>query len=76
MTKKEFNIRRLIKTVLSVFGILILLVLVTGWYLNQRWNKLLKRELQGYVTELSDSLYTVKFKDMHLDVLSGSVTVE
>jgi hypothetical protein len=76
MTKKEFNIRRLIKTVLSVFGILILLVLGTGWYLNQRWNKLLKRELQGYVTELSDSLYTVKFKDMHLDVLSGSVTVE
>ena len=76
MIKKEFNIRRLIKIVLSVFGILVILVLGTGWYLNQRWNKLLKRELQGYVTDLSDSLYTVKFKDMRLDVLSGSVTVE
>lgn len=76
MAKNGFNIRRLVKIVLITFGILILVVLCTGWYLNRHWNKLLKTELQGYVTDLSDSLYTVKFKDLHLDVLSGSVTVE
>lgn len=57
-------------------GVFTLLVLGTGWYLNQHWNKLLKQELPGYVTDLSDSLYSVKFKDLHLDVLSGSVTIE
>ncbi|MBS0026236.1 hypothetical protein ACTJJ0_07675 [Chitinophaga sp. 22321] len=76
MAKNGFNIRRLVKIVLIVFGILVLVVLCTGWYLNRHWNKLLKTELQGYVTEISDSLYTVKFKTLHLDVLSGSVTLE
>lgn len=76
MAKNGFKLRRLIKIILTVAGILTLLVLGTGWYLNQHWNKLLKQELQGYVTDLSDSLYSVKFKDLHLDVLSGSVTIE
>ena len=76
MAKNGFNIGRLVKIVLATFGVLILLVLCTGWYLNRHWNKLLKAELQGYVTEISDSLYTVKFKDLHLDVLSGSITLE
>lgn len=76
MAKNGFNLRGLIKIVLTVAGILTLLVLGTGWYLNQHWNKLLKQELQGYVTDLSDSLYSVKFKDLRLDVLSGSVTIE
>lgn len=76
MAKNGFNLRRLIKIVLTVAGILTLLVLGTGWYLNQHWNKLLKQELQGYVTDLSDSLYSIKFKDLRLDVLSGSVTIE
>ncbi|WP_291920139.1 hypothetical protein [Chitinophaga sp.] len=61
---------------LITFGILTLLVMATGWYLNQHWNKLLKQELQGYVTDLSDSLYTIKFQDLHLDVLSGSLVLE
>jgi len=76
MATNGFNIRRLVKIVLITFSILILAVFCTGWYLNRHWNKLLKSELQGYVTEISDSLYTVKFKDLYLDVLSGSVTVE
>ncbi|HEY9260429.1 hypothetical protein [Chitinophaga sp.] len=76
MAKNGFNIGKLLKIVFITFGSLMLLVLVTGWYLNRHWNKLLKRELPGYVTDLSDSLYTVKFKGLRLDVLSGSVTVE
>ena len=76
MAKKGFNIRKLLKIVFITFVSLILLVILTGWYLNRHWNKLLQRELPGYVAELSDSLYTVKFNNLHLDVLSGSLTVE
>lgn len=76
MALKGFNIRRLLKIVLITFGILTLLVMATGWYLNRYWNKLLKQELQGYVTDLSDSLYTIKFQDLRLDVLSGSLVLE
>lgn len=75
MEKRKFAIPRLLKIVLSLFAILVVLVLGTGWYLNQHWNKLLRKELPGYVTDLSDSLYKVQFKDLRLDVLSGSVTV-
>ncbi|CAL1521449.1 hypothetical protein [Chitinophaga sp. MM2321] len=75
MEKRKFSFWRLVKIISVVFGILVILVLCTGWYLNQHWNKLLRKELSGYVTDLSDSLYTVRFSDLKLDVLSGSVTV-
>ncbi|MEC5148165.1 hypothetical protein [Chitinophaga sp. 212800010-3] len=76
MAKSGFNKGSLVKRLLITSGILLLLVLCTGWYLNVHWNKLLKRELQAYVLEMSDSLYSVKFKDLRLNVLSGSVTLE
>lgn len=61
---------------MTVLSILLVLVLGTAWYINQHWTKLLRKELSGYVTDLSDSLYVVQFKDLHLNVLSGSLTVE
>ncbi|NSL89052.1 hypothetical protein ECE50_019575 [Chitinophaga sp. Mgbs1] len=75
MEKRTFNFRRLARIVLSVIAVLIMAVLCTGWYLNRHWNKMLRQELQGYVADLSDSLYTVQFSDLQLNVLSGSVTL-
>ncbi|HVI47280.1 MAG TPA: hypothetical protein VM802_20550 [Chitinophaga sp.] len=57
------------------FIIILVLILGAGWYLNQHWTRLLRREIPGYVSELSDSLYVVKFRDLKLNVLTGSVTL-
>lgn len=76
MANKQFNTAKFIKTFLVVFSILVAGVLLLGWFLNRHWNALLKKELPGYVAKISDSLYIVQFRDLRLDVLSGSVTVE
>ncbi|WP_343744468.1 hypothetical protein [Chitinophaga sp.] len=76
MEHRKRKLPRIIRIILTVLSILLVLVLCTGWYLNQHWTKLLRKELSGYVTDLSDSLYTVQFKELHLNVFSGSLTVD
>ncbi|MBC9931298.1 hypothetical protein [Chitinophaga qingshengii] len=76
MEQRKRKLPRIIRIILTALAILLVLVLCTGWYLNQHWTKLLRKELSGYVTDLSDSLYIVQYKDLHLNVLSGSLTVE
>ncbi|SKA10562.1 hypothetical protein SAMN04488128_102813 [Chitinophaga eiseniae] len=76
MEHRKRKLPRIIRIILTVLCILLVLVLGTAWYINQHWTNLLRKELSGYVMDLSDSLYVVQFKDLHLNVLSGSLTVE
>nr|WP_295868890.1 hypothetical protein [uncultured Chitinophaga sp.] len=76
MEHRKRKLPRIIRIILTVLGILLVLVLGTAWYINQHWTKLLRKELSGYVSDLSDSLYVVQFKELHLNVLSGSLTVD
>ncbi|WP_143304452.1 hypothetical protein [Chitinophaga vietnamensis] len=67
---------KVVRICLWVLGGFTVLVLCTAWYLNVHWGRMLRNELQGYVTDLSDSLYVLHFKDVRLNVLTGSVIVE
>ncbi|WP_291911633.1 hypothetical protein [Chitinophaga sp. CB10] len=74
--ERKFHIIKALKVTGIILGVLIILILGTAWYLNQHWNKLIRTELKSYVQDLSDSLYRIEYKDVRLNVLSGSVTVE
>ncbi|SHL82881.1 hypothetical protein SAMN05444266_105135 [Chitinophaga jiangningensis] len=74
--ERKFHIIKALKVIGIVLGGLVILVLGTAWYLNHHWNKLIRAELKSYVQDLSDSLYRIEYKDVKLDVLSGSVTVD
>ncbi|RAJ03980.1 hypothetical protein LX64_02857 [Chitinophaga skermanii] len=63
------------KILLISLGVLVLIVLCTGWYLNTHWKKLLTKELKHYVLEGTDSLYTLQYSDINLNVLTGNVAI-
>ncbi|UCJ07043.1 hypothetical protein KTO58_25810 [Chitinophaga pendula] len=69
-------IRKHWKKLLSIIGILIFLLIGTNWYLNQRWNRTLRIQLREYVTAMSDSLYTLKYANLQLNILTGSLTLD
>jgi hypothetical protein len=64
-----------LKIGLATVAVLTIIVLSTGWYLSHHWKKLLNTQLKQYVKEMSDSLYTLQYADLHLNVLTGSLTL-
>ena len=75
MQKRPFILRIWKKVVLSI-AILILLVLGTAWYIGQRWNKEIQWQLRAYIRDMSDSLYTLRYSDLRLNPITGSLSLE
>lgn len=63
------------KIILTVAAILAVLVLGTAWYLNNHWKGIMDKQLRRYVSEGSDSLYTLAYGDISLNLLTGSVGI-
>lgn len=68
--------KRTWKIILTAGAILILVVLGVGWYLNVHWKSLLDKELRRYVAESSDSLYTLAYGKIDLNLLTGSLAIQ
>lgn len=64
------------KIILIAAGALIGLLAIGGWYLSVHWKKLLDAELRKYVAEGSDSLYTLAYGKINLNLLTGSVAID
>jgi hypothetical protein len=67
--------KRTWKIVLTAGAILVLVVLGVAWYLNAHWKSLLDKELRRYVAESSDSLYTLAYGKINLNLLTGSLAI-
>lgn len=52
------------------------MVLGAAWYIGQRWNKQIQWQLKAYIQEMSDSLYTLRYSDLNLNPVTGSLTLE
>lgn len=65
-----------LKWVISVIGVIILLVGGAAWYVSLKWKPLLTTAIQDALIDASDSLYTVKFSDIEVNILLGSATVD
>ncbi len=57
-------------------AILAAVVLGTGWYLSVHWKNILDKELRRYVSQGSDSLYTLAYGKINLNLLTGSVSIQ
>lgn len=68
--------KRTWKIVLTAGAILAVVLLGVGWYLNVHWKSLLDKELRRYVAESSDSLYTLAYGKIHLNLLTGNLAIE
>lgn len=75
MERKSF-IRRLLKRALIILASFILLVMATAWYLAHRWDKQIRIQLKSYVLDMSDSLYHLQYDKLHLNLITGSLSLE
>jgi hypothetical protein len=76
MINKRSGIRKIWKWVAAIS---IILVLITGGisiYFSIRWKPVLTAKIKDVVYQGSKHLYTINFRDIHLNILTGSVTVD
>lgn len=66
----------ILKWLLGIFLGVIFLLGIGAYYLNKQWKPLLTNILQKTVTDVSDSLYKVKFSDIRINVLTGSAYLD
>lgn len=60
-----------------MFGVLGLLLLVIGlaYYTGYHWRRKLQHQLHSYVLQMTDSLYSLQYASMDLDILGGDLTL-
>lgn len=67
---------RFLKWLIAIFSLFLFFVLGTAWYISKKWKPLLSTAIQNTLIDASDSLYTVKFSDINLNLLLGNATVD
>jgi hypothetical protein len=62
-----------------VAGIFLVIVTISGsaaLYFNAKWKPLLTKEIKKGILDASHQLYKIDFKDIHLNLLTGSATLD
>ena len=72
-TKKKFKV---LKWVASIFLVFLLLLVGAAWYINNQWKPLLSTSLKNTVIDATDSLYTVDFSDIRVNIITGGVAID
>lgn len=67
--------KKIWKILLVAAAIITVLIISVAWYLSIHWKSVLDRELRQYVQEGSDSLYTLSYGQIDLNLLSGSMAI-
>jgi hypothetical protein len=68
--------RKILKWIGIVAAILVILIGSISIYFSVRWKPVLTEKIKEVVYEGSKHLYRLDFKDIHLNVLTGSVSVD
>ncbi|MXV17545.1 DUF748 domain-containing protein [Hufsiella ginkgonis] len=74
--ERKFSVRRIpkaLKWVMGIFGGIALLVLAAALYLAAAWKPMISSRLREAVTKGTDSLYSISFDDMRLNLFTGNV---
>ena len=72
-TKKKHKV---LKWAASIFLVFLLLLVGAAWYINKQWKPLLGSALKNTVIDATDSLYTVDFSDIRLNIITGGVAID
>jgi hypothetical protein len=76
MTNRKTGLKRVAKW---IGGILLVLLVILGGvtiYFNAKWKPLLMEKIKEVVYNGSQHLYTIDVKDIHMNLFTGSVTVD
>ncbi len=61
---------------IGIVGGVVVVLLMVSWYYNRNWKPILKAKLEQRLTASSDSLYTLKYDDINLNLISGNVSLK
>ncbi|WP_316842725.1 hypothetical protein [Pedobacter gandavensis] len=64
------------KWLLGILAVIFLLIAGVALYLNAKWKPLISEKLKTGVKEGSAGLYTLNFKDIHLNLLTGTASLD
>jgi len=76
MTDKRSGNKKIWKWIAGIMITLIVLIGGTSLYLSLSWKPVLTKKIKEIVYNGSAQLYRIDFKDIHLNLLSGSLTVD
>jgi hypothetical protein len=76
MEQKKSGKHTILKWVAGILGSLVLLIGIAALYLGAKWKPLVTEKLTEAVHNGSQGLYILKFKDIHLNLITGSATLD
>ena len=68
--------KRILKWLVAIVMVLILILGSISLYFSLQWKPVLTKKIKEVVRRGSRHLYTIDFKDIHLNLLAGTVTVD
>lgn len=76
MNRKIKGLSKTWKWIIGVFAVLFVLVGATALFFTLRWKPLITEKIKDAVYNGSNHLYKIDFKDLHLNLLMGSATLD
>lgn len=76
MIRNEPGKYRILKWIGGILALLILISLSAAIYISVKWKPFLTEKIKTGIYESSQHLYQLKFKDLSLNVLAGTVTMD
>lgn len=76
MLERKRNIKRIYWWLGGILGAILVIIGIAAIYFSAKWKPLISKELKQGVYEGSEKLYTLDFKDIHLNILTGSATID
>ena len=64
------------KWIIGIVGGILVILLGATWYLSNNYKPILERKLKEIIAESSDSLYTLEYDALDLNVMLGNVTLQ
>lgn len=74
--KKPRKKHRFLKLASGIVLVSAIVLVFFAWYLNRQWRPLLKQTIQNTLIDASDSLYQVDFKNIGVNILTGTVNID
>jgi len=76
MVNKSSGTRKVWKWIAGIIIVLIAVIASISIYFSIRWKPVLTQKIKDVVYNGSSHLYHIDFKDIHLNIVTGSVTVD
>lgn len=76
MTENKVRVKKIWKWTGGIFLVISILIAAVLFYLSQHWKPALTREIKQVVINSTDSLYSIDFADISVNLLTGNVSVK